>query len=59
MEDEKRGVKVERQGTLDGVLKKKTEPVVFSRENILHLVTQFVAVDDQVKILTEELIPKS
>jgi hypothetical protein len=49
MQDEKRGIKTERQGTLDGLLIKKTEPLVFSRENVLHSVTQFVAVDDQVK----------
>jgi hypothetical protein len=48
MQDKKRGVKAERQGTLDGLVKKQKEPVVFTRENVLHLVTQFVAVDDQV-----------
>jgi hypothetical protein len=50
MQDEKRGVKAERQGTLDGLLRKPSdsEPLVFTRENVLHVVTQFVAVDDQV-----------
>ena len=48
MQDEKRGIKAERQSTLDGLLKKTTEPLVFSRKNVLHSVTQFVAVDDQV-----------
>jgi hypothetical protein len=50
MQDDKAGVKAERQGTLDVLLKnqKQKEPLVFTCENVLHLVTQFVAVDDQV-----------
>jgi hypothetical protein len=48
MQDEKRRVKSERQGTLDGLLVKPREPLVFTRENVLHSVTQFVAVNDQV-----------
>ena len=51
MEDEKNGKKVTRQGTLDGLLTTSVAPVmpVFTRENLLHMVTQFVAVDDQVR----------
>ena len=48
MEEEKTGVK---QSTLDGSLRKleaKAPPQVFTRENLLYSVTQFVAVDDQV-----------
>ena len=48
MEEEKAGVK---QSTLDGSLRKleaKAPPQAFTRENLLHSVTQFVAVDDQV-----------
>jgi hypothetical protein len=47
MQDDKRGVKTGRQGTLDGLIKKpREEPLVFTREK--NLVTQFVGVDDQV-----------
>lgn len=54
MEAEKKGLKVatqRTQGTLDGLLIANVAPVVpvFTRENLLHMVTQFVAVDDQVK----------
>jgi hypothetical protein len=54
MEDEKNGKKVVTQGTqgtLDGLLIANVAPVVpvFTRENLLHMVTQFVAVDDQVR----------
>ena len=47
MEDERRGKKVGRQGTLDGFVGKQAGPIVYTRENVLHAVTQFVAVDDQ------------
>jgi hypothetical protein len=59
MQDDKRGVKMERQGTLDGLLKKQKEPLVFTRENVLHFVTQFIAVDDQVNEYSLEVILKS
>lgn len=49
MEDERKGKKVETQGTLDGFVEKPVGPIVYTRENILHAVTQFVAVDDQVR----------
>ena len=54
MEEEKKGKKVvslAMQGTLDGLLISNVAPVVpvFTRENLLHAVTQFVAVDDQVR----------
>ena len=48
MEDERKGKKVETQGTLDGFVEKPVGPIVYTRENILHVVTQFIAVDDQV-----------
>jgi len=50
MEEEKQGkhMKGERQGMLKGFFGKSIEPVVFTQENILHIVTQFIAVDDQV-----------
>lgn len=51
MEEEKRGKKgpVANQGTLDGMLVETLNSPVFTRENVLHKVTQFVAVDDQVR----------
>ena len=49
MEEEKKGKKVAMQGTLDGLLVETPIVPVFTRENVLHTVTQFVAVDDQVK----------
>ena len=54
MEDEKKGKKVATQGTLDRLLIVPVAPVVptFTRENLLHMVTQFVAVDDQVRPIT-------
>ena len=48
MEDERKGKKVEMQGTLDGFVEQPVGPIVYMCENILHAVTQFVAVDDQV-----------
>jgi hypothetical protein len=47
MQEEQKGVK---QSTLDGSLRQleAKAPLVFTRENLLHSVTQFVAVDDQV-----------
>ena len=49
MEEERRGgVKGARQGTLtQHLVGKPSAPPVFTRENVLHLVTQFVAIDDQ------------
>jgi hypothetical protein len=43
------GKKVAMQGTLDGLLVEAPVVPVFTRENLLHSVTQFVAVDDQVR----------
>ena len=45
------------QGTLDGSLVERSEklvPLVFMRKNVLHVVTQFIAVDDQVGPLEEK-----
>ncbi|KIK00943.1 hypothetical protein K443DRAFT_36310, partial [Laccaria amethystina LaAM-08-1] len=47
MEEERMGKDVGRQGTLDGFVEKQAGSVVYTRENTLHAVTQFVAVDDQ------------
>ena len=51
-EAERRGENVEnvaKQGTLDGLLIEAPLVPVFMHENLLHMVTQFVAVDDQVR----------
>ena len=51
MQEEKREKKqanVTKQGTLDGLLVAAPISPVFTRANVLHAVTQFVAVDDQV-----------
>ncbi|KAF8237002.1 hypothetical protein L208DRAFT_1250077, partial [Tricholoma matsutake] len=47
MQEAKSGVKGDRQGTLDKLLRKPNVPLVFTQDNVLHSVTQFVAVDDQ------------
>ena len=50
-EAEKKG-KVATQGTFNGSLvgmSAPEAPLVFMRENLLHAVTQFIAVDDQVR----------
>ncbi|KAF8232058.1 hypothetical protein L208DRAFT_1064199, partial [Tricholoma matsutake] len=39
--------KVVKQGTLDALVGKTAGPLVFNREDLLHTVTQFIAVDDQ------------
>ena len=60
MEEERRGGKkggLMTQGTLDGSLVERSEkpvPLVFMHENVLHAVTQFIAVDDQVRSLEEK-----
>ena len=60
MEEEKRGGKkggLMTQGTLDGSLVERSEklvPLVFTCENVLHAVTQFIAVNDQVGPLEEK-----
>jgi len=41
--------KVSKQGTLDLTVTKLVGPQVFTRQNLLHAVTQFVTVDDQVR----------
>jgi len=45
MEEEQRGKKVGRHGTLDGFIRKPAGPIVYMHENVLHVVTQFVAVN--------------
>jgi hypothetical protein len=42
--------KVPRQGTLDSSVAKLVGSQVFTRENLLHMVTQFVTVNDQVRL---------
>jgi len=39
-----------KQGTLDLLVKKPKGLIVFTRENLLHAMTQFVAVNDQVRL---------
>ena len=48
MEEEQTGKDVGKQGTLDGLMGKEVGPTVYTCENTLHAVTQFVAVDNQV-----------
>jgi len=48
MEDKRMGKKVGGQETLDGFIGKPAGPIVYTCENVLHVVTQFIAVDDQV-----------
>src|SRR6266481_3806434 len=50
MEAEQQGIKSSTQGTLDSMVKKPTGPQVFTHENVLHMVTQFIAIDDQVSL---------
>jgi hypothetical protein len=44
---------VVKQGTLDKVVGKTPGPLVFNREDLLHAVTQFIAVDDQVRLTVD------
>lgn len=54
MEEVRKGRKtgVSKQGTLDSLITKSglVGPQAFTRENLLHVVTQFVTVDDQVRL---------
>ena len=60
MEEERRGGKeggLMMQETLDESLVERSEkpvPLVFTRKNVLHAVTQFIAVNDQVRPLEEK-----
>ena len=60
MEEERRDGKkggLMMQGTLDRSLVERSEklvPLVFMCENVLHAVTQFIAVNDQVRPLEEK-----
>ena len=42
------GKKAGEPETLDGFIGQPAGPIVYTCENVLHVVTQFVAVDDQV-----------
>ena len=53
MEEARQGNKSSKQGTLDKVMKPSTGPTTFTRENLLHMVTQFITVDDQVRLTIE------
>jgi len=53
MEEARQGDKSSTQGTLDKVMKTSTGPTTFTRENLLHMVTQFITVDDQVRLTIE------
>jgi hypothetical protein len=48
MQLKKKDSKAKTQGTLDGVIEMSQGPREFTREGVLHAVTQFVACDDQV-----------
>ena len=48
MEEEKRNPKSKKQKKLDGAFEKVQGPREFTREGVLHAISQFVAVDDQV-----------
>ena len=50
MEEARRHKKVPRQGTLDSSVTRLVGPQVFTHENLLHMVTQFVTIDDQVRL---------
>jgi hypothetical protein len=51
MEQRKNNPGVKTQGTLDGVIKPVRKNKEFTREEVLHAVTQFVACNDQVGIV--------
>ena len=48
-----------RQGTLDGFIRKPAGPIVYMCENVLHVVTQFVAVNNQVSTLQQNFLVSS
>jgi hypothetical protein len=50
MQQKKKDPKAKVQGTLDGAVKTLEAPREFTREGVLHAVTQFVACDDQVSV---------
>ena len=45
--------KVVKQGTLDMLVSKMAGPLVFNCEDLLHAVTQFITVDDQVRLTVD------
>jgi hypothetical protein len=47
---QKQGKGTTRQATLDLMVTTFVEPQAFTRENLLHAITQFVTVDDQVRL---------
>lgn len=53
MEEARQGNKSSKQGTLAQLMKTSTGPTTFTRENLLHMVTQFITVDDQVRLTIE------
>jgi hypothetical protein len=53
MKEEQNGKNISKQRTLDPLRMKSAGPEVFNRDNLLHVVTQFVAVDDQVRLTIE------
>ena len=42
-----------KQGTLDALVSKTAGLLVFNREDLLHAVTQFITVDDQVRLTVD------
>jgi len=53
MEEEQRHKKLPKQGTLNLSVVKLLGPQVFTCENPLHVITQFITIDDQVRIIVE------
>jgi len=53
MEEEQRCKKAPGQGMLDSLVMKLVGPQVCTHENLLHVVTQFVTVDDQVRLVVD------
>jgi len=51
-ESQKHGTST-KQGTLDLVVVKLVGPQGFSQENLLHVVTQFITIDNQVRLTFE------
>jgi len=44
-----------KQGTLDLMVTKVVGPQVFTHENLIHATTQFITVDDQVRLTIEAM----
>jgi len=45
-----------KQATLDLMVTKSVGPLVFMRKNLLHAITKFITVDDQVRLTVEAML---